>query len=160
MNLYEIDQKMMDAFAAAVDPETGEIIDEEMKDSFDQLAIDRDQKIENICLFIKNLRAEAAALKAEKEAFATREKASENKAESLLRYLKGYLNGEAFKTTRATVSWRKTKSVKIDDLSIIPADYVTQPDPVPNKMAIRRAIAAGETVPGAELVENQSMTVR
>lgn len=160
MNLYEIDQKMMEAFAAAVDPETGEIIDEEMKDSFDQLAIDRDQKIENICLFIKNLRAEAAALKAEKEAFAAREKASENKAESLLRYLKGYLNGEAFKTTRATVSWRKTKSVKIDDLSMIPVDYVTQPDPVPNKMAIRRAIAAGETVPGAELVENQSMTVR
>lgn len=160
MNLYEIDQKMMEAFAAAVDPETGEIIDEEMKDSFDQLTIDRDQKIENICLFIKNLRADAAALKAEKEAFAAREKASENKAESLLRYLKGYLNGEAFKTTRATVSWRKTKSVKIDDLSMIPADYVTQPDPVPNKMAIRRAIAAGETVPGAELVENQSMTVR
>ena len=160
MNLYEIDQKMMDAFAAAVDPETGEIIDEEMKDSFDQLAIDRDQKIENICLFIKNLRAEATALKAEKEAFAAREKASENKAESLLRYLKGYLNGEAFKTTRAAVSWRRTKPVKIDDLSMIPADYVTQPDPVPNKMAIRRAIAAGETVPGAELVENQSMTVR
>lgn len=160
MNLYEIDQKMMDAFAAAVDPETGEIIDEEMKDSFDQLAIDRDQKIENICLFIKNLRAEAAALKAEKEAFAAREKASENKAESLLRYLKGYLNGEAFKATRAAVSWRRTKSVKIDDLNMIPADYVIQPDPVPNKMAIRRAIAAGETVPGAELVENQSMTVR
>ena len=160
MNLYEIDQKMMEAFAAAVDSETGEIIDEEMKDSFDQLAIDRDQKIENICLFIKNLRAEAAALKAEKEAFAAREKASENKAESLLRYLKGYLNGEAFKTTRAAVSWRRTKSVKIDDLSMIPADYVTLPDPVPNKMAIRRAITAGETVPGAELVENQSMTVR
>ena len=35
MNLYEIDQKMMEAFAAAVDPETGEIIDEEMKDSFE-----------------------------------------------------------------------------------------------------------------------------
>lgn len=160
MNLYEIDQKMMEAFAAAVDPETGEIVDEEMKDSFDQLTIDRDQKIENICLFIKNLRAEAAALKAEKDSFAAREKASENKAESLLRYLKGYLNGEPFKTTRATVSYRKTKSVKIDDLSLIPDGYVTKPDPVPNKMAIRKAIAAGETVPGAELVENQSMTVR
>lgn len=160
MNLYEIDQKMMEAFAAAVDPETGEIIDDEMKSAFDQLAIDRDQKIENICLFIKNLRADAAALKAEKDAFAAREKAAENKAESLLRYLKGYLNGEPFKTTRAAVSWRKTKSVKIDNLSLIPADYVTQPEPVPNKIAIRKAIAAGELVPGAELVESQSMTVR
>ena len=160
MNLYEIDQKMMEAFAAAVDPETGEIIDDEMKSAFDQLAIDRDQKIENICLFIKNLRADAAALKAEKDAFAAREKAAENKAESLLRYLKGYLNGESFKTTRATVSWRKTKSLKINYLDLIPADYLIWPDPVPNKMLIRKAIAAGEMIAGAELVENQSMTVR
>lgn len=160
MNLYEIDQKMMEAFAAAVDPETGEIIDDEMKSAFDQLAIDRDQKIENICLFIKNLRADAAALKAEKDAFAAREKAAENKAESLLRYLKGYLNGEPFKTTRATVSWRKTKSLKINYLDLIPADYLIWPDPVPNKMLIRKAIAAGEMIAGAEMVENQSMTVR
>jgi hypothetical protein len=160
MNLYEIDQKMMEAFTAAVDPETGEIVDEEMKSAFDQLTIDRDQKIENICLFIKNLRAEAVALKAEKEAFAAREKASENKAESLLRYLKGYLNGEPFKTTRATVTWRKSKSVKIEDLSMISADYLSWPDPVPNKMKIRQVLAAGGLVPGAELVENQSMTVR
>ena len=160
MNLYEIDQKMMEAFAAAVDPETGEIVDEEMKYTFDKLALDRDRKIENICLFIKNLRAEAAALKAEKEAFAAREKASENKAESLPRYLKGYLNGEPFKSTRATVSWRKTKSVKIEDLGMISATYLTWPDPVPNKMKIRKVLEAGRLVPGAELVENQSMTVR
>ena len=54
MNLYEIDA----AITALVDPETGEISD---FDAFDQLSMARDQKIENIALYYKNLVADAAA---------------------------------------------------------------------------------------------------
>lgn len=59
MNLYEIDSAILDC----VDAETGEIFD---MDKFEELSLTRDAKVENICLWIKNLKAEAEALKAEK----------------------------------------------------------------------------------------------
>ena len=67
MNLYEIDAEIMNC----VDVETGEIFD---VDKFEELSLSREAKIENICLWIKNLKAEIEALKAEKDAFAKRQK--------------------------------------------------------------------------------------
>lgn len=162
MNLYEIDANMQAAFEAAVDPETGEIIDEKMAKDFEQLQLDRDQKIENICLYIKNLKSDAAALKAEKDAFAARQKAAENKAASLTKYLQGYLQGEKYKAKdgRAVVSYRKSESVNVVDLKQIPEKYLTHPEPVANKMDIKKAIKAGEEIPGAELIENQNMVIK
>ena len=64
-NLYEINNAIMQCF----DLETGELTDAE---SFDRLQMERDLKIENIALWYKNLVSDAAAYKAEKEAFAER----------------------------------------------------------------------------------------
>ena len=162
MNLYEIDKSIQEAFEAAVDPETGEILDEEMVEKFEGLSIDREAKIENICLFIKNLKADAEALKAEKDAFAKRQKAAERKAESLSNYLKGYLDRKKWKAEdgRAVVSWRKSESVSVTDISQIPLTYLTMADPAPNKTEIKAALKRGEEVPGAELVTNQNMIIK
>ena len=78
MNLYEIDAEIL----GCVDVETGEIFD---IDKFEELSMARDAKVENICLWIKNLKAEVEALKAEKDSFAQRQKSAENKMESLKR---------------------------------------------------------------------------
>ena len=67
MKLYEIDQAIMDC----IDMETGEIVNEEL---LNDLQMERDAKIENVALWIKELKAEAEALKAEKLAFAERQK--------------------------------------------------------------------------------------
>lgn len=162
MNLYEIDANLQAAFEKAIDPETGEILDEEMAKDFEQLAMDRDEKIENICLYIKNLKADAAALKAEKDAFAARQKSVEKKVDSLMNYLSGFLNGEKYKAAdgRAVVSWRKSQSVEVKDVTKVPIEYLTMADPAPNKMEIKAAIKRGETVPGAELVEKYSMSIK
>ena len=57
MNLYEINAEIM----ACVDEETGEIIDTV---KLDQLQMVFGEKVEGIALYIKNLAAEAAAIKA------------------------------------------------------------------------------------------------
>lgn len=161
-SLYEIDNDMMAAFDAAVDPDTGEIIDEEALERFNKLSMDRDVKIENICLWIKNLKADATVLKAEKDAFAARQKAAENKAKSLSKYLQGFLDGEKFKAAdgRATVSYRKSESVKVTDISQIPLEYLTMADPTANKTEIKKAIKAGKDVPGAEIETNNNMIIK
>lgn len=153
MKLYEIDQAIMDL----VDNETGEIIDIEM---FDSLQMERDEKIESIALYIKDLKAEAEALKAEKLAFAERQKVAENKAESLKNYLAYVLNGQAFKTTRASVTFRKSQSVEIDDIYKLDENYLRYKEPEADKTAIKEAIKAGQTVKGATLIENTSVIIK
>lgn len=94
MNLYEIDAALMAAYENAVDMETGEILDNEAYAAIDGLEMALAEKTENILLWIKNLSAEAEALKAEKMSFDVRQKRAERKVESLKRYVSKALEGK------------------------------------------------------------------
>lgn len=153
MKLYEINE----AILGCIDQETGEVIDPE---KLDALTMERETKLENVALWIKDLKAEAEALKAEKQAFADRQKAAETKAESLKKYLEYALEGDPFKTTKVAVSFRKTKSVKINDIFKISNEYLKYAEPTADKAAIKKAIEAGEQIEGAELVEGLSVSIK
>ena len=66
MNLYEINAALEQAYEEAVDPETGEIIENEAYKAIDGLQMALEEKTENVLLWIKNLQADAEALKKEK----------------------------------------------------------------------------------------------
>ena len=153
MTLFEIDEKIMDC----VDLETGEIVNEEMLDA---LNMERGAKVENICLWIKNLKAEAEALKAEKDAFAQRQKTAENKLNSLKRYISAYLEGTPFKTARVAVSFRKTESVEIADGTVLPDEYLRFKQPEPDKAALKAALKNGAAIDGVSLVTDKSITIK
>lgn len=154
MTLYDIDQAIM----SCVDPETGEIIDTER---LDYLSMERDSKIENIGLWIKDLKAEADAIKNEIANLQKRKKVAENKAESLKNYLEYALDGQKFKTARLSVSYRRSESVNVTDPTKLPEDLIeTIIDIKPNKTEIKKAIKAGLAIDGAELVEKTSIQVR
>ena len=153
MNLYELNAEIL----ACVDLESGEIIDEEMLDA---LVMERDQKVESIALWIKNLSAEAEALKAEKDAFAKRQKVAENKAESLKRYLSNALQGEKFGTTKVNITFRSSEAVNITDITKIPEEFLKYSEPTADKMAIKKMLKEGCLIDGAELVNNKSIQIR
>ena len=153
MKLYEIDQAIMDC----IDMETGEIVNEEL---LNDLQMERDAKIENVALWIKELKAEAEALKAEKLAFAERQKVTENKMESLKKWLAYALNGEKFKTVRASVTFRTTDKVEVADIYKLDENYLRYKEPEADKDAIKKAIKAGQEVAGAILVENTSVIIK
>ncbi len=152
--LYEIDNAILNC----CDQETGEIMDIE---ALDALMMQRTEKIEGIALYIKNLTADAADYKAEKEAFAARETQAKNKAERRKKYLIWALNGQKFNTRRCEVSFRKSEKIEIDEQSSIPKEYLTKTVSfAPNKTAIKEAIKAGQEVAGCRLVENQNITIK
>ncbi len=153
MKLFEINEEIM----KCVDVETGEIIDEV---KLQQLQMARDIKIENIACWIKNILSDAEALKAQKQVFADRQKAAENKAESLKRYLSKVLEGQKFTTDKVAVSFRKTSSVNVTDITQLKEEYLKYADPTPDKTAIKNAIKAGKDVAGAEIVEGQSISIK
>lgn len=153
MNLYEIDSAIMNC----VDMETGEIIDME---ALENLQMERDQKIENIGCWIKNLLADAKALKEEKDNLAARQKSTENKAASLKAYLSSYLNGEKFKTAKVAISYRKSDSVDISEGAVIPEEYLKYSDPTPDKIGLKAALKAGEKFPGISIVTSSNIQIK
>lgn len=157
MNLYEIEKEIM----SCVDMETGEIIDCE---KLDALTMERDQKIENIALWVKNLEADAKAYKEEKDSFAQKQKAAENKAKSLKEYLSRFLAGTSYKSTKVNIGFRKSESVDVFSLeSLIEygnADYLKYKEPEADKTAIKAALKSGANIPGCILVESNNIQIK
>jgi hypothetical protein len=153
MNLFEIDAEILNC----VDVETGEIFD---IDKFEELEMTRDAKIENICLWIKNLKAEAEALKAEKDAFYARQKAAENKMESLKQYISTYLEGSPFKSTKVQVSFRKSEVLDIEEGAAIPDEYLKFKEPDVDKTALKKAVKEGLSLVGVSVIERQNIQIK
>ena len=153
-SLYEIDQAILDT----IDPETGEIVDIE---KLSELQMQREAKIENVALWVKNLKAEANAYKAEKDAFAEREKAAKAKIENLSEWLTEALNGEKLTSNRVAISFRKSESVKITDIDAIPNNYIVETiTESPDKVAIKAALKNGLDVPGCELELKNNLQIK
>ena len=153
MNLYEIDSAILDC----MDIETGEIFH---VDRFEELNLERTVKIENICLWIKNLKAEIEALKAEKDAFAKRQKTAENKMESLKQYISGYLEGTPYESAKVKVSFRKSEALDIMEGAIIPDEYLRFKEPDIDKVELKKALKSGVQIAGVSIVENQNLQIK
>lgn len=152
-NLYAINAAILDC----VDLETGEIID---LVRLRALQLEREQKIENVALWIKNLLSDAEQYKEEKDAFAEKERAAKARAEKLKEYLRDALAGEKFKTTRVNVYYSSSNRVIVDDVLNLPPRFVRFADPEPDKKEIMAAIKAGEEVVGAHIESSQSIVIK
>lgn len=163
MRLYDIDKALEEAIERAFDPETGELIDETAMEDIAALQLARDQKIEGIALWVKNLTAEAEALKKEKDAFAAREKAAKNKAERLKGYLAYALAGQKFKTDKVAISYRTSEAVIFTDeidIEQLPEEYIRRSAPELDKAAVKEALKAGEVIEGLALQKRQSIQIK
>ena len=161
MKLYEIDEAM----EALVNQETGELLDFE---AFNTLQMERTQKIENMALWVKDLLAEAKAIKAEIDILAERKKAAENKAARLKEYLQYILGGEKFKTSKCSVSYRKSTALNISDeeelvywlQSNYLDDCLKYKDPEVSKTAVANLIKAGNIIPYARIEEKEIVVIK
>ena len=156
MTLWQIDEQIAKAIELGFDPETGEILDES---ALEQLQMDRDEKIENICLYIKDLVAESKALADEAKALTERKERSAKKAESLKNYLQAMLDGQKWKSSKAIVSYRKTQSVVVDDMDALKPEFL-RIKKEPDKTAIKEVLKAGAEVAGAHLEDRHSMSIK
>lgn len=164
MRLYEINEALEQLLENSVDPETGEITFD--IDELQALQMQRDEILEGLAISYKNYKAEAAAIKDEIETLTKRVKSDESRADQVKLFLTTQLHGEPLKTARVAISRpRTTKSAEVTDERKFWAwdgseNYVTYADPKISKKRIREALLAGEQIPGCELVENQSITIK
>lgn len=157
ISLYEIDAAIEQC--VLVDEETGEVIgiDEER---LSQLQLMREDKIQGLALYYKNLSADAAAYKAEKDNFAKRERVAKNKADSIKAYLNAVLSGEKFKTSKVDITYRRSETVIVDDMAKVDKQYLKYAESTVDKTAAKKAIKAGENVSGLHIEEKQNIQIK
>ena len=154
--LYELVKEIED-FQFVIDEETGEILN---FDELDALQLEKNTKVENICLLIKNLRSDAEAYKNEKNSFEQKRKQAENKADRLTAYVQYILAGDKFKSSKVSVSYRKSEKIICPDLLEVEPDYLRYKEPELDKKKIKDAIKAGVEVKGCQLVERQNVQIK
>lgn len=164
-SLWQINEDLERVISGSLvfDEETGEVLFD--ADNLNELEAAFNDKVEACALFIKNLDADAAAIKAEEAALAERRKVMERKAERMRAYvldvLQDKVESHKFSTPKVELSLRKSERVVISDQNALGADYMTvKTTSTPNKTAIKNAIKAGIEVEGAALVECQNLQVK
>ena len=161
MNLYEINAEILEVMNMA--DEDGEI-SPEMEDALRQLSEDFITKADNVAAYIKNLEAEAKAIKDEELKLYGRRKAKENHASRLKEYLAEAMQisgNSKIETPRVKLLTRISQSVNVTDLAKLPQIYhrVKITDEA-DKVALAAVLKSGKTVDGAELVDKVSVTIK
>ncbi len=151
-SLYQLQNEILECVN-----EDGELLDIER---FEQINMAIEDKIEGLCLWVKNLDAEAAAIKAEEDALKDRRKRKENKAASIREYVQGFLSGKKFETSKVSVSYRKSTKLEIVEGAVIPEAFLKPQEPKVNVDLLKKAVKAGETFEGVQLVEQQNMSIK
>jgi len=160
--LYEIDA----AILAAVDKETGEIIDAE---ALSALQMEREQKLEGVALWIKDLNAEADAVKAEADKLNARKKSLDKRIADLKAWLLGALGGEKLRTPRCNVYTTHTTRVAVENeaelISFLqtldnPEQFLRFKEPELKKDEIKKALKVDFIIPGASLEETESVVIK
>ena len=144
--------------------EDGEIMDAQ---AFEALQMERTAKIEGMARWALDLKDEQEDIKREIERLTALKRAAERKENSLREYIRVILGGEKFKTSTVAVSYRNTAAVEITDEKAVTAWAVEHFDsgvlkykPEISKTAVKEAIAAGETIPGAEIMIHTSTVIK
>ena len=160
--LYEIDQAILEC----VDLETGEILD---SDRLTALQMERERKLEGVALWVKDLKAEADAVKAEADKLTARKKALDNKIEGLKNWLLWALDGEKLKTARCNVYQTHSQKVVIDDEKALIDMFMSSPsgekflrmkDPEIDKNALKDSMKQGYEYEFAHLETTESVVIK
>jgi len=181
--LIDIDYKLQELYDSFIDDETGGFIDggEEMfLQKFEQLSLDRANKIDAIVAYVKNLEYDSAIQMARKEqhdkeskAIASRIKANDGQVDFFKAYLTDSImkNGDTlpngkmgFQTEQSKISFRTSKSVEVENEDEWMHDannyqYCSFTQKV-NKTLLKRMIEDGNKIDGVSLVEKQNIQIK
>lgn len=122
------------------------------------------EKAKNVAMVIRNMETTADAIAEAEKAMYARRKSIERKIE----WMKDYLlnNMEATGITKIespyfVISLRNNaESLIVEPDAEIPAEYWKQPDPVLDKVSLKKDIQLGVIVPGCSLVRKKSLSIK
>lgn len=125
-----------------------------------ELAIERNEKIDNCLSYYKSRNAEAVALRAEARALLERARRAEASADWVFGYVqRNLVPREAWKNNHHEVCWRRCSKLQINEGTELPPEFL-RVKTEPNKEEIINALKCGKVIDGCEMVEAINMSVR
>lgn len=160
MNIYHV-QKEYESINKAIHDADGEIT-EEVEAWLTALDDKTDESIAYMCQEVSNLEAHAAMISAEASKLAGRASAMKNGAKRFRAAILEIMKLRAIKKiktlTHSVVISKKSAIEIFDDEALQSTGYVLL-KATPDKKAIKKAIDSGLGVPGARLVETESVRI-
>jgi hypothetical protein len=168
MKLYELAadyQNLLDAI------ENGEIPEEALIDTLESVTVLLEDKADNIACMVKELTAEAEAIKAEEDKLKARRAAKLKRAERLTVYLQECLTNAGrtkIETARNVITFRKTpgKVVLDDEPGFIEwaqenaGVFLKHAAPTVDRTAIAAYIRDGGRLPGVSIESSQNISIK
>ena len=161
MNLYELTENYRNLQELLDNPE----IDQEIiTNALDEVGEQLEEKAENIAKLIKTLEVEVNGYKTEEKRLADRRKTLENRITGLKSYIDAAMKAtgkKKFKGQLFSFNIQKNPpSVNITDSTLIPKEYYIEQEPVLDKKTVLAELKNGVIVPGAELLQTESLRIR
>lgn len=153
--LYQIDNRALQC----VDEETGEILSQE---ELDKLGMKKDEIIESLGHLYRFQKLRERVCEEERENLKNKLITSKIQQEQIKSQLYHYLKGEKYITPVMSISFRKSSSVEVEDISKLEQDYLSYPTPkpTPDKNKIKKAIQSGIPINGVRLAENINISIK
>lgn len=164
--LYEINHDIENLINAVTNPETGVVED---LGALNDLLLEREQKLESVALYCKDVHAEWVAVTHEIMKLQKRADNLETTEAGLEFYLANALDGQKFSTPRCEIKFRKSESVQFDDekkfiewaKENFAIDFVIHKETdAPNKVKIKKYLKEGGTLEHCRIVEKKNIQVR
>lgn len=160
-SIYTLNKDYAELSAMLEAAETEEEI-QSIQDTLEMINVSIEEKLENTGKFIKNTESDITGIKAEIERLTAMKKTKENFVERLKNNVEFALKEKGLETLTVgtfKAGYRKSESVEIINLDVIPADF-TKVEIKADKTAIKKAIKAGEVVEGAEVRTNMNFYIK
>lgn len=164
LTLYEITAEYRTAADKLADLD---LPDDVVADTLESLGGELETKATSVAAFVRNLEANAAAIKEAESHMATRRKAIENRAARVRDYLLSNMmvaGVQKIESPYFKLSVRENPpAVEIFEPGLIPREFMRQPEPpppAPDKTAIKDALKAGQDVPGCTLTRGVRLDIR
>lgn len=121
-----------------------------------------EEKLEAYAMVIKNIESDVEGIKSEEKRLAERRKIMENGITRMKQAIAETLQGsgqDKVKTEKFTFSFRKSSKVEVSDINSLPQQFIKVERTI-SRSELAKALKAGEQIEGAQLVENQSLSIR
>lgn len=153
--LYELANEI-NLLDELIEQNEGEVTPE-IEEQLAALTGEHEQKLENICKWVKSLIADSLAYREEARVFTDKARRAEAKVDWLKEYVLKH-RGSLTKAGVIQLKVRSSESVEVENIDELPEEF-KQYKPSAKKTEIKKELKAGIAVPGAKLVERENLTV-
>jgi len=164
MSIYILNQVIQQTIEAAIDQETGEILNNDLMERLEQLSVDKNELLLDLGCDLVNTKASIKSIEDQEKILSARKSRLKKHYEGMEKLLKKELTeGEKLSDGRVSLKWRKSSAVVIEDEDRLLESrkdlFKEKITYSPDKTLIKTLIKSGEEIDYCKIDERMNLVV-